>query len=91
MDGVRGRGACYQPTRETFIQMLGVMETAFPNVEDVDVEVWHIVCPGHTGTWSREIGLQKDSYGWSGLDCSSGCPQMIGEALEAALLRRRND
>lgn len=41
---------------EELIRLLGLMETAFPNIEKVDVEVRHWVCMGHTGRCYQEIG-----------------------------------
>ncbi|KAF2450067.1 hypothetical protein P171DRAFT_428157 [Karstenula rhodostoma CBS 690.94] len=81
-------GAYCDPKRGAFIQQLSLMETAFPNIEEVAVSVLGVVCPGHTGTWSRKNGFQKIQYIWD-WNCSSECAQKMGEALEAALLRRK--
>ncbi|KAF1972026.1 hypothetical protein BU23DRAFT_569510 [Bimuria novae-zelandiae CBS 107.79] len=82
---------CYDDHRRGFVSLLGLCETAFPNLEAVDVVVQHIKCVGHTGTWSRELGLvEKDpkERTWTDLfEACHGCPERIGLALEAALLR----
>ena len=77
---------CYDAQRMAFVSMLNLFETAFPNVEKVEVEVRNLFCLGHSGYWSREEGSKKipmPPYGC----CKVGCPARIGMALEAALLR----
>ncbi|OAG06311.1 uncharacterized protein CC84DRAFT_760316 [Paraphaeosphaeria sporulosa] len=82
-------GACCDQGRAAFIRMLELMETAFPNLEEVDVQVWHVICSGHMGRWSSKTGLQKAQQGCYGRRCSEKCPQMIGEVLQAAMVRGR--
>lgn len=77
---------CCDQGPEAFTRMLGSTETAFPNVEEVDVQVRHVICSGYTGKWSTKEGLEE-TYNWGRQMCSDKCPQKIGEALEAALLR----
>ncbi|KAF9741918.1 hypothetical protein PMIN04_011095 [Paraphaeosphaeria minitans] len=86
-DNIRILGTCCDHGRAAFIRMLGSMETAFPNLEEVDVEVWCVICPGHTGRWSSKMGLQKHQHLKHGRRCSDKCPQIIEEALKAAMVR----
>lgn len=90
----QGKNYCYDPERKSFVRLLGLMETAFPGLEGVDVEVTNLFCFGHSGMWSRISGLEKGDSElalppWNPPEthCAGGCPQRIGQALESALLR----